>query len=200
MTATLRRTPTDFWDKWAATRATNPPSHAVESSDDPPPVGQRSLGRGALRTFLRFLITLGIGVGGTLTWQAYGDEARQIMAEQLGWIAPQSAPTALATQSAPAALASGAAAAPSVDPQQLNTMSADLAAVRQSVEQLAMQVASGQQRLSGEIARLQASEQDMINKMPASPPRPTPVAARKPSPPPLTVAPSSPATPAAPPR
>jgi hypothetical protein len=55
--------------------------------------------------------------------------------------------------------------------------------MRQSVEQLATQVASAQQQMSGEIARLQASEQDILAKI-ATPPRPAPVAARKPAPPP----------------
>jgi hypothetical protein len=134
-----------------------------------------------------------------LAWQAYGDEVRQLMAsaypEQLGWVAPQGTTTALAPQSAPAALASDAPATPPVDQQQLKALSLNLAAVRQSVEQLAAQVATGQQQMSGEIARVQASEQDIINKIAAPPPRPVP--ARKPPAPPLAVAaPPPPATPA----
>jgi hypothetical protein len=114
---------------------------------------------------------------------------------QLGWIAPQAAPDA-PTQSAPATLASAAPAAPavpSVDQQQLNALSLNLAAMRQSVEQLATQVASAQQQMRGDIARLQASEQDILTKIATPPPRPAPVAARKPAPPPQALAPPPPA-------
>jgi hypothetical protein len=195
MTATLERIPTDFWDKWDSTRvadAAPPPVDATEA-----PRQQRSLGQRTLRAFLRVVITLGIGVGGTLAWQAYGDGVRQLIAiaypEQLGWIAPQAPQAmtaALAPQSAPAAVAADAPAAPSVDQQQLKALSLNLAAVRQGVEQLATQVAAGQQQMSGEIARLQASEQDIINKI-ATPPRPAP-AARKPTSPPAAPPATSP--------
>jgi hypothetical protein len=162
------------------------------------PRQQRSLGRRASRAFLRVAITLGIGVGGTLAWQAYGDEARQLMAsaypEQLGWIAPQATTNALATQSAPATLASEAPAIPPVDQAQLKALSLNLAAVRQSMEQLAAQVATGQQQLSGDIAGLRASEQDILTKISTPPPRPAPV--RKPAPQPAVAAPAPPAAPA----
>jgi hypothetical protein len=198
MTATLERIPTDFWDKWDSTRVTDPSPPPVDVTEPRPSRHHGSLGRRASRAFLRFLITLAVGVGGTLAWQAYGDDARQLMAsaypEQLGWMAPQ-ATTALAPQSAPVALASDAPVAPAVDQQQLNGLSLNLAAVRQSVEQLAAQVASSQQQMSGDIARLQASEQDILNKISA--PRPAPVAARKPTPPPAAItAPPPPAVPA----
>jgi hypothetical protein len=154
--------------------------------DEPLPPPRRSLGRRALRRSVRFLVTLGIGIVGTLAWQAYGDDARQMVAmaypAQLGWIAPQAASAAPAAQSAPAMLASAAPAAPSPDQQQLNSLSLNLAALRQSVEQLATQVVSAQQQMSGDIAKLQASEQDILNKI--ATPRPAPVAARKPPPPP----------------
>jgi hypothetical protein len=195
MSSTLQRAPADLWDKWDSARVTDlrPQPVGVEAMDEPPPPPQRSLGRRALRRSVRFLFTLGIGIVGTLAWQAYGDDARQIMAMaypgQLGWIAPQAAPDAPATQSAPATLAAAAPAAPSADQQQLNSLSLNVAAVRQSVEQLATQVASAQQRMSGDIARLQASEQDILNKIATPPPRPAPV--RKP--PPQTLAPPPPA-------
>jgi hypothetical protein len=202
MSATLQRIPTDFWDKWDSTRVTDVSPPPVGVTEAPRPRQRRSLGRRALRAFLRFGITLGIGVGGTLAWQAYGDDARQLMAsaypEQLGWIAPQAATaatTAPAPQSAPAAPASDAPATPSVDQQQLKVLSLNLAAVRQSVEQLATQVATGQQQMSSEIARLQASQLDIINKIATPPPRPAP--ARKPPAPPLAVA-APPPPPAAP--
>jgi hypothetical protein len=141
-----------------------------------------SLGKRALSAFVRFLITLGIGIGGTLAWQSYGDEARQIIAtaypEQLGWVAPQAAPSSPGAQNASAAVASPAPA-PSIDPQELNKMSLGLASVRQDVDRLAAQLASGQQQMAGDIATLQASEQDILNKISAPPPRPAAVPARK---------------------
>ena len=148
----------------------------------------------AFRALFRFLIAVGIGVGGTLAWQAHGDTARQMIAtaypERLGWIAPPAPTTAPAPQRAPAALASATPPAPSVDQEQLKAMAADLAAVRQSVEQLAAQVGSTQQQVSDEIAKLhdeiaklQAAEQDILNKLPTPPPpRPAPAPARRPPP------------------
>jgi pyruvate/2-oxoglutarate dehydrogenase complex dihydrolipoamide acyltransferase (E2) component len=196
MSSTLQRAPADLWDKWDSAQVTDLRPRPVEAMDEPPPPPQRSLGRRALRRSVRFVITLGLGIVGTLAWQAYGDDARQMMAmaypAQLGWIAPQAAPDA-PTQSAPATLASAAPAAPSVDQQQLNALSLNLAAMRQSVEQLATQVASAQQQMRGDIARLQASEQDILTKIATPPPRPAPVAARKPAPPPQALAPPPPA-------
>src|SRR5215831_10898868 len=59
-----------------------------------------SFGRRASRALLRFAITLGIGIGGTLAWQAWGDAARQMTATafpaQFGWVAPPAATSALA--------------------------------------------------------------------------------------------------------
>jgi len=203
MNSTVQRAPADFWDKWDASRVTDLRPRPVELTEEPlpPPPPQRPVGRRAGRRFLRFVITLGIGVGGTLAWQTYGDDARQMAAmaypEQLGWIAPQAASTVAAAPSTPATVAAAAPAAPALDQQQLNSLSLNLAAVRQSVEQLATQVASAQQQMSGEIARLQASEQDILNKIAAPAPRPAPVAARKPPPPPAPTA-SPPAAAAAP--
>jgi hypothetical protein len=156
-----------------------------------------SLGRRALR----FLITLGLGVGATLAWQSYGDVARQMLAEsspQLAWLAPQAAPqgaSQAASQAAslapavaetqPAPQPAAPPAPPSVDPQQLNAISLDLASVRQSVDQLTAR----QQQMAGDIARLQASEHDILQKVSAPPPRPAAPPVRKPVPP--TLAPSA---------
>ncbi len=79
---------------------------------------QPSRGRRASRAFARFLITLAIGIGGTLAWQSYGDEARQVIADaypqQLGWLAPQPSPPSSVAQIAPATVRPAAAAASSV--------------------------------------------------------------------------------------
>jgi hypothetical protein len=204
MNSTLRRTPANWWDNRDSAQVTDLRPQPIEVMDEPPPPPARSLGRRAMSRFVRFLITLGIGIGGTLAWQAYGDDGRQMLAmaypDQLGWIAPQAVPGGPAAQSATAALAAAAPAASALDQQQLNSLSLNLAAMRQSVDQLATQVASAQQQMSGDIARLQASEQDILTKIATPPPRPAPVAARKPPPPPPTAAAAQPAPPAAPAR
>ena len=140
-----------------------------------------SLGKRAARGLTRFLVIFCIGVATTLAWQSYGDAAREMIANsspQLGWLAPQAAPVA---QTAPDIVARAAPAAPSPDLQQLKEMLLGLAAVRQSVDQLAAQFAAGQQQMAGDIAKLQAE----ISAPP--PPRPAAAPARKPVP--LTQAP-----------
>jgi hypothetical protein len=160
-----------------------------------------SLGKRASRAFARLLITFCIGVSATLAWQSYGDAARQMIANSyplVGWLAPQAAPLA---QTAPNTVAPAAPAALSPELLQLKAMAANLAAVRQSVDQLAAQLAAGRQQTTGDIANLQAvvaaGQQQMagdIAKISAPPPRPVPPAARKPMP--LTPPPSSEAPPA----
>jgi hypothetical protein len=58
-------------------------------------------------------------------------------------------------------------------------MSLSLASVRQDVDRLAAQLSFGQQQMAGDIAKLQASEQDILNKI-SAPPRPAAAPARKP--------------------
>ena len=111
-----------------------------------------SLSKRAARGLSRFLIIFCIGVATTLGWQAYGDKARETIANsspRLGWLAPHAAPVA---QTAPDI---AARAAPSPDVQQLKEMSLGLAAVQQSVDQLAAQFAAGQQQTASDIAKLQ---------------------------------------------
>jgi hypothetical protein len=131
---------------------------------------------------LRFLTAVGIGVAGTLAWQSYGDVAREIVASsypQLGWLAPQAA----AAQAAPATIA---AATASLDQQELRTVSLGLAAVRQRVDQLAAQVAAGQEQMTRDFtAKLHAVEQDILDKIS----QPPPAAVRKPVPSPAQPAP-----------
>jgi len=133
------------------------------------------------RPFTRFMITFGIGVGATLAWQSYGDAAREFIANsnpQLGWLAPQPA----AASTTPAAVVPPTA---STDPQELKAMSLGLAAVRQRVDQLAAQFAAGQDQMTHDITtKLQAAEQDILNKISAPAPRPDVAAVRKPALPP----------------
>jgi len=127
------------------------------------------------RPLTRFITTFGFGVGATLAWQSYGDMARELVANsypQLGWLAPQ--PAAADTIVPPTS---------SADPQELKAMSLGLAAVRQRVDQLAAQVAAGQDQMIRDMTiKLQAAEQDILNKISGPPPRPEAAAARKPSP------------------
>ncbi|MFY9958674.1 hypothetical protein [Bradyrhizobium sp.] len=111
-----------------------------------------------LRALTRFFITVLIGVGATLGWQAYGDEARDMAIAQaptLAWLL--SIPT-----TKPAAMA-----ATSPDPaQRLEPLAFNLDAVRRSVEQLAAK----QDQMAQNIAALQAVEEDIRQKMSSAPP------------------------------
>ena len=194
MTTTTQYPAGDHSDKWEPTGVTEIRPRPIKPRGELLPPPEPSLGRRAFRTLFRFLIAVGIGVGGTLAWQVHGDTTRQMIAtaypERLGWIAPPAQTPAPAPQRAPAALASAAPPAPSVDVEQFKAMAADLAAVRQSVEQLAGQVGFGQQqasdaiaKLGDEIGKLQAAEQDILNRIPTPPPqRPAAAPARRPPP------------------
>jgi hypothetical protein len=104
--------------------------------------------------------------------------APQAASAQAGAVAP--------TASEPAA--STAPTAPSPDLQQLATMAHDLAAVRQSVEQLA----AGQEQMARDIAKLHAVGQGQdIRRRTALPPPAAAITAHKPVPPPLPAPQSS---------
>jgi hypothetical protein len=140
-----------------------------------------SLGKQAARRFVRFVIILCTGVAATLAWQSYGDWTREALADsypQLGWLAPQA--TALAVTDSE--VAPTAPTTPSADGQPLEAMSLGLTAVRQSVDELTAQLVAGQQKLAGDVARLQAAQQEILDKMPAPLPRPAAAAPRKPVP------------------
>src|SRR5215831_11503007 len=103
------------------------------------------------RGFSRYLVAILIGVAATLAWQSYGDVAKQIVAtsapelgsspeakqmiaksiQQLGW-------TKLpVVESKEAPVAQTAPATPSIDPVQVQQMIQSVAALRESVQQLA---------------------------------------------------------------
>jgi hypothetical protein len=130
----------------------------------------------------RFLITFCVGVFATLAWQSYGDVARERIANsypQLGWLAPEAA----VAQTAPAMIVPPIT---SPDQQEFKAMSSDLAALRQRVDQ----IAAGQDRITRDITvKLQAAEQDILDKISAPPPQPPAAPARKSAPPPLQLAP-----------
>ncbi|HEY2229234.1 MAG TPA: hypothetical protein VGI22_16175 [Xanthobacteraceae bacterium] len=86
----------------------------------------------------------------------------------LGWLAPGVAPV---TQAPSDQLTATEPATPSPDLQQLKAMSLDLAAMRQSVDQLAAQ----HQQVTSDIATMQAAQQAILRKV--SPPAPRQAAA-----------------------
>jgi len=109
----------------------------------------------------RFVVAVLIGVGATLAWQAYGDEARLMLATwdpSLAWLSPL-----------PATQPNAAAAVSSADlAQQLKPMTLEIAAVRHELEQLAAkqeQLATNQGQMAQGLSTLQATEQTLGQKI-----------------------------------
>jgi hypothetical protein len=124
-----------------------------------------------VRGLSRFLIIFGVGVATTLAWQSYGNEIRATIAissPQLGWLAPQAALAETPAEAEPIA-----PAAASAEMQQLEVMSIGLAAMQQSIDQLA----ASQQQMASEIAGL---KRDLLAKL-SSAPRPVAAPVRKPT-------------------
>jgi Cysteine rich repeat len=155
------------------------------------------------RWFARYLLAICIGAAAILAWQSYGEAAKQMFAakapelgwspetkqmianwvEQLGWTKPPATPertavrssateTPQATSVEPENVTPKAPAAPSVDPEQVHQIAMDLTALRQTVDQLA----ANQDKIGRNIDRLQAADQEILVKIPESPPSP-PIAA-----------------------
>ena len=162
------------------------------------------------RRFRRYLAAVLIGVAVTLAWQSYGESAKQIIATrapELGW-SPQAkqmiatsiqwigwtkSPTGPEKQ-APL-VAQTAPTTSSLDPAQVQQMTQNLAAMKQTVEQLA----GGQDQMARDIARLEAAVAELIAKIPEPPAQPSAPPARKPMPvPPSSRAPGTPPTSLAP--
>src|SRR5262249_9734585 len=125
--------------RWAAEPLNDPPLHPSELDLMQ---GLRSARiKRALLAIARFLVASCIGVAATLAWQSYGDATRGIIADlspQLEWLAPRAAPVVQAASAA-------------ASPDQVVAISRGLAAVRQSVD-----------RLAADIAKLQAPKQDTL--------------------------------------
>jgi hypothetical protein len=170
----------------------------------------------------RYMVAICIGVAAILAWQSYGEAAKQIIAtrapelgwspeakqmiaswvQQLGWTKPPvvESKAAPVTQTAPEMVAPKAPAAPSLNPQQVQQIETNIAAVverhladvRATVEQLA----ASQDQMMREITKLQAANQEILEKIPTPPPK-RPAPARKPTPiaPPSSRAPISPRLP-----
>ena len=122
-----------------------------------------------------------MGVAATLAWQSYGDVAREMIASsypQLGWLAPQSA----FAETAPEKISPNAPVN-TPDAIELKSILVNVAALRQSVDQLAAQFVAGQQQIASDIAKLKSGEQDIFDKISSAPlPRSPAAPARKPVP------------------
>jgi hypothetical protein len=156
------------------------------------------------RRFARFLLAICIGVAGTLAWQSYGEATKQIIATRapelgwspeskqmiastiqwLGWTKPPAGPE----KTDAGTVASKAPIAPSLDAAQVQQMAQNLAAVRETVQELA----AGQTQMAREIDKLESAVVEILMKMPERSPQPPAAPARKPTPVP---APSSRPTP-----
>jgi len=131
-----------------------PPARPPDLEGDQFPYGPPSLRKRASRALSRFLITFCIGVSATLTWQSYGDAARDAIANsysQLGWLAAQAGSVA---QKAPNTMAP---AVPSFDQQQLSAISLDLGAARQSIDRIATSIAASQDEIARNVDRIAAN-------------------------------------------
>jgi hypothetical protein len=135
-----------------------------------PASGRPSIGRRMFRTLFRFSIAVLIGVGATLGWQSYGDEAKEMLVAQV--------PT-LGLLLSVSTTKSPAGAATSTDTtRQLAPLASTLDAVRRSVEQLAAR----QEQMAQNIAALRAVEEDVRQKMSSAPSAPAQQAASIPQP------------------
>jgi hypothetical protein len=117
-----------------------------------------SIGRRLFRSVTRVTIAVLIGVGATLGWQFYGDEAREMLVAQaptLAWLVsiPTTKPPVAATTSIS-------------QTQQLEPLASNLEAVRTSVAQLAAK----QDQMAQRITALQAIEEDIRQKISLMPP------------------------------
>lgn len=147
-------------------------------SDRPPLAARASFGRRASRALLRYLIACGIGVAGTLAWQAYGDEAKQTVAtwgEQhgvpMGWLFSAEAAKPNSQRAEAAETAHGAQPAPELasELQQLKTMTLGFASTLTTMRERIEQLTAGQMQTASDVAKLQAAEQEIRQKLSARP-------------------------------
>jgi hypothetical protein len=173
-------------------------------------------GQGSRGGFARYLVAICIGVAATVAWQSYGGVSAQIIAAkapELGWspeakqmiaswvqhldqTKPPAGPESIAVQPSVqetqvATVAQTVPAkVPASYPEQVHQIAVDLAALGQTVDQLA----ASQDQMVHQIDALQTSNQEILAsneailaKIPAPPPPPTVAPTRKPT----TTTPSS---------
>ena len=145
-------------------------SYHYRFGEGQPASGRPSLRRRMFRTLVRFSIAVLIGVGATLGWQSYGNEAKEMLVAQvpmLGLLLPVSTPKSLVV------------AGTSTDTtRQLAPLASTLDAVRRSVEQLAAR----QEQMAQNIAALRGVDEDARHKTSSAPPAPAQQAASMPQP------------------
>src|SRR4029453_2261269 len=137
--------------------------------------GRGSIGRRVSRAFVRYSGVFLFGIGATLAWQSYGDEAMEMVkteAPSLAWLLPVSR-----AKVPPDDQGSKTAAASS---PQLERLELSLLVVRRSVEQLVLMI----EQLSAKQDQL-AAKQDQLShiatlKSVESPPQSRAVPPRKP--------------------
>jgi hypothetical protein len=132
---------------------------------------------------MRFLFAFCVGIAATLGWQSYGDTARAMIATsypEFGWLAPRSAVAQTGPETAAASIAFAA-------PQNLRSLSSNLVAIGQKVDQ----IAANQDKVSRDIsARLEVARQEILDKIPTTPSPPSAAPARKPAAPASQAAPA----------
>jgi hypothetical protein len=129
-----------------------------------------------------------------VAWQSYSEATKQIIAtrapelgwspeakqkiagwmQQLGWTKPLAGPENTAVRPpAPQTVASTpkAPAASALDPQQVQQIEADIAAVRQAVERLAASQDQTALEMRREMARLESDLVNILVKIPEPPPQ-----------------------------
>jgi hypothetical protein len=154
------------------------------------PVAKRSVGKRVFRMLTRFAVTVLIGVGLTLGWQTYGEQAKELtrtLVPSIAWMLPQPDPKSPTDADVLPEMA-----------QQIKLIALDVAIIRRNLSQLAAnqdQLAAKQDRMTQNMASLQEIEQDTRQKA-LSLPVPKPVVPLAPKPAPHPTARNSP--PAAP--
>jgi hypothetical protein len=160
------------------------PVHIKNWATPPPNIPEtkkRPIARRIFRAIVRYSIVFLTGIGATLAWQSYSDEAIEMVRMEVpsvAWLLPDST-----AKLPPDGQTSAAAVVPSAEVvQQLKPMAVDLAIMRRNQEQLAIkveQLAAKQDQMTQNIATLQSVEQEVIQKLP-SPPQPRVAPAPKP--------------------
>jgi hypothetical protein len=137
--------------------------------DDRVASGRRSIGRRIFGALTRFFIVVLIGVGATLAWQSYSDQAKEMLltrAPTLGWL------LSVSVTKSPAATTNS----PDLV-QQLAPLASNLDVMRRNLELLAAR----QEQMSQNMAALQGVEQDIKEKL-SFPPQPPPAPQAAPNP------------------
>jgi hypothetical protein len=123
--------------------------------------GLSSVGKRALIALVRFLIIFCIGVSATLTWQSYGDAARETIASsypQLRWLVPQ-------VENADDVFGLASRTASSPDQQQPSAISLDLDALRYDIDRIATSIASSQEQMMSSADQVATSQEQMMRSL-----------------------------------